>query len=109
MYCLALKFAEESYYTQVKAKTLNGLAEIHRQKEELESALAKHLEAIDLLKKIGAKCDLAEAYFQISLTYQKLQRSDESKINFDRAILLFTEMSAPKQVEKVLSCSTYHI
>ncbi len=109
MYCLALKFAEESYYTQVKAKTLKGLEEIHRQKEELESALDKHLEAIDLLKKIGAKCDLAEAYFQISLTYQKLQRSDESKINFDRAILLFTEMSAPKQVEKVLSCSTYHI
>lgn len=102
MYHRALLFAQESHYTQVKAKTLNGLAEIHRQQEEFELALTNHLEAIELLDKIGAKCDLAEAYFQLALTYQKMNKLDESKINFDKAIQLFSQMEAPKQVEKVL-------
>lgn len=101
MYSKALLFAQESHYTQVKAKTLTGLAEIHRQQEQFELALSNHLEAIELLDKIGAKCDLAEAYFQLGLTYQKMKLED-SKINFDQAIQLFTQMEAAKQVEKVL-------
>ena len=52
MYFLALKFTEESHYTQGKAKTLNGLAEICRQHEEFDLALANHLEAIELLDKL---------------------------------------------------------
>lgn len=101
MYCKALGFAEESHYTQIKAKTFNGLAEMHRQRKAYELALANHLEAINLLDEIGAKCDLAEAHFQLGLTYQKMNKLDQSKMNFDRAIQLFTEMEAPKQVEKV--------
>ena len=103
MYHRALEFAKESHYLQVRAKTLNGLAQMYRQQEEFELALANHLEAVEILDKIGAKCDLAEAYFQLGLTYQKMQ-VDESKINFDKAIQLFTQMEAPKQVEKVLNC-----
>ena len=103
MYHIALEFAKESHYLQVRAKTLNGLAQMYRQQEEFELALANHLEAVEILDKIGAKCDLAEAYFQLGLTYQKMQL-DESKINFDKAIQLFTQMEAPKQVEKVLNC-----
>ncbi|MEH1894354.1 MAG: tetratricopeptide repeat protein [Nostoc sp.] len=99
----ALTFAEESHYMQVKAKTLNGLAEIHREQADFELALAHHREAIELLDKIDAKCDLAEAYFQLGLTYQKMAKPDESQINFNRAIQLFTEIQAPKQVEKILT------
>lgn len=92
---------------QVKAKTINGLAEIHRQQTDFALALANHTEAIELLDKIGAKCDLAEAYFQLGLTNQKMVNPDESQMNFNRAIQLFTEIKAPKQVEKVsnLWCS----
>ncbi|MEH1796978.1 tetratricopeptide repeat protein [Nostoc sp.] len=99
----ALTFAEESHYMQVKAKTLNGLAEIHREQADFELALAHHREAIELLDKIDAKCDLAEAYFQLGLTYQKMAKPDESQMNFNRAIQLFTEIQAPKQVEKILT------
>ncbi|MEH2231449.1 MAG: tetratricopeptide repeat protein [Nostoc sp.] len=102
----ALTFAEESHYMQVKAKTLNGLAEIHQQQTDFALAIANHTEAIELLDKIGAKCDLAEAYFQLGLTNQNMSKPDESQINFDRAIQLFTEIKAPKQVEKVLKCAT---
>jgi len=101
MFCQALTFAEESHYMQVKAKTLNGLAEIHRQQNDFESALTNHLEAIELLDKIGAKCDLAEAYFQLGFTYTTMAKPDESTMNFNRASQLFSEMKAPKQVEKV--------
>ncbi|MCC5640047.1 tetratricopeptide repeat protein [Nostoc sp. CHAB 5844] len=102
----ALNFAEASHYMQVKAKTLNGLAEIYRQQADYQLALAHHTEAIELLDKIGAKCDLAEAYFQLGLTYQKLAKVDISQMYFHQAIQLFTEIKAPKQVAKisVISC-----
>ncbi|BAZ29664.1 TPR repeat-containing protein [Cylindrospermum sp. NIES-4074] len=110
MFHNALNFAEESNYMQVKAKTLNGLAEIHRQQADFELALNNHREAIELLDKIGAKCDLAEAYFQLGLTYLKMEKFEGSKDNFNRAIQLFKEMKAPKQVEKVLKfCSTVRV
>ncbi|WP_375503052.1 tetratricopeptide repeat protein [uncultured Nostoc sp.] len=100
----ALTFAEESHYMQVKAKILNGLAEIHRQ-QTFALALTHHTEAIELLDKIGAKCDLAETYFQLGLTYQKMAKPDKSRMNFNRAIQLFTEIKAPKQVEKISNCA----
>ena len=101
MFSMALKFAESSHYTQVKAKSLNGLAEIYRRQQEFEMALKNHLEAIELLEKIGAKCDLAEAYFQLNLTYQGMGNKSESRVNIEKAVRLFDEINAPKQVSKV--------
>ena len=101
MFLMALKFAEESHYTQVKAKSLNGLAEIYRINQEFESALENHLAAIELLDKIGAKCDLAEAYFQLGLTYQCMGEESESQVNVEKAVRLFGEIKAPKQVGKI--------
>ncbi len=111
MFLMALKFAEESHYTQVKAKSLNGLAEIYRKQEDFELALKNHLAAIELLDKIGAKCDLAEAYFQLSLTYKNIGSDSRSQVNADKAIRLFKEIEAPKQVEKInyqLSINNFH-
>jgi tetratricopeptide (TPR) repeat protein len=101
MFRRAIAFAEESHYTQVKGKALDGLAQLYRINEEFETALSHHLEAIELLDKIGAKCDLAEAYYQLGLTYQKMSETEKIQENFDKAIQLFNEMEAPKQVEKV--------
>ncbi len=101
MYREAIQFAEETHYTQVRAKALYGLAELYRGQEDFTTALSHHLESIELLDRIGAKCDLAEAYYQLALTYQKMGLIDQSQENFDKAIQLFEEMEAPKQVEKV--------
>jgi tetratricopeptide (TPR) repeat protein len=101
MYREAIQFAEETHYTQVKAKALYGLAELYRIQEDFTTALSHHLESIALLDQIGAKCDLAEAYYQLGLTYQKMGVIDQSQENFDKAIQLFEEMEAPNQVEKV--------
>ncbi|MBD2301599.1 tetratricopeptide repeat protein [Nostoc sp. FACHB-190] len=97
----ALTFAEAGHYMQVKAKTLNSLAEIYRQQTDYQLALINHTAAIELLEQIGAKCDLAEAYFQLGLTYQQLAKTDISQMYFQQAIQLFTEIQAPKQVEKI--------
>jgi tetratricopeptide (TPR) repeat protein len=103
MFLMALKFAESSHYTQVQAKSLNGLAEIYRRQKTFESALENHLAAIELLDKIGAKCDLAEAYFQLGLTYKSMRREGERKVNVEKALGLFKEINAPKQVERITS------
>lgn len=106
-----LTFAEVAHYTQIQAKTLNGLAEIHRQQADFRTALDYHAEAIVRLDKIGAKCDLAEVYFQQGRTYQAMQNPDHSQPCFERAIALFAQMQAPKQVAKVMhySSSTAHL
>ncbi|WP_414549865.1 tetratricopeptide repeat protein [Anabaena sp. CCY 0017] len=101
MYNQAIDYAENSNYTQVKAKALTGLAELYRIQGYFEKALSNHSQSIELLDKIGAKCDLAEAYYQLGLTYQKMGETENSNTSFDEAIRLFNEMEAPKQVEKV--------
>ncbi|NQE36571.1 tetratricopeptide repeat protein [Microcoleus asticus] len=101
MYHNALLFAEESHYTQIKAKALYGLAELYRIQGEFETALSHHSESIELLDKIGAKSDLAEAYYQRALTYQKMGNTVDSEEYFNQAITLYEEMEAPKQIARV--------
>jgi hypothetical protein len=51
--------------------------------------------------KIGDKCNLAEAYYQLGLTYHRMDEISRSRDNFTQAIALFSEIQAPRQVEKV--------
>jgi hypothetical protein len=97
---MALSFAEKSHYTQVKGKTLNGLAQMHSS-HQFELALSYHNQAIELLDEIGAKCDLAIAYFQLGLTYGNMSKLEAKQDAFSRAIKLFEEMEAPKQIARV--------
>jgi tetratricopeptide (TPR) repeat protein len=106
MYEKAIIFSQESHYNQVKAKSLSGLAAIHCQEKQFNLAISSHLEAIEILEKIGAKCDLAEAYFQLGLTYQKMAKLSKSETCFAEAIKLFREIDAPRQVEKVSAFCT---
>lgn len=92
---------QENKFPQVEAKAISCLAEIYRDKEEFSTSLLKHSDAIEKLHQIGAKHDLAEAYYQIALTYQKMGELRRTEEHFARAIALFQEMQAPRQVEKV--------
>ncbi|MBS9392105.1 MAG: tetratricopeptide repeat protein [Dolichospermum sp. LBC05a] len=91
-----------SHYNPLVAKVLTGLAELYRIQDNFEEALFKHSQSIEIFHKIsGNRCDLVEAYFQLGLTYQKMGDFKNSQINFDEAIILFTAVEAPRQVEKV--------
>ena len=50
---------------------------------------------------MGAQYDLAEAYYQRGLTYQAVNQPNEGNICFERAIQIFEQIRAPKQVERV--------
>ena len=101
IYHLANLIEQSSFNVQVKAKILYGTAQLYREQRKFETALLHHTEAIEILDKIGSKCYLAEAYYQLGLTYQKMGNAQNSQENFDKAIQLFSEMEAPKQIEKV--------
>ena len=64
-------------------------------------AIDKHLEAIANMNKVSDKCNLAKAYYQLGLTYQRMGEVNQSRETFHQAIVIFNDMPAPKQVEKV--------
>ena len=88
-------------YTQAKSKAKCGLAQLYCDKKDYFKALRFHEEAINAFAEIGARYDLAEAYFQRALTYKKIGAIAKSRDDFDKAINLFKEMRAIKQVEKI--------
>jgi tetratricopeptide (TPR) repeat protein len=101
MFSQAQSYAEASHYIQVKAGALNGLAEIDREHYNFQAAIANHLAAKRLLETIEATCDLAEVYFQLGLTHQRMGELDKSITHFQAAIQLFEQIGASKQIEKV--------
>jgi len=48
-----------------------------------------------LRNKIGAKCELVEAYYQLGMTYQILGDREKSIANLQRALRLFKEIQVP--------------
>lgn len=98
----ALSFSESSHYTQVQGKSLTGLAAMQRQQGERSKAIAMLHQAIQVLEPLGAKCDLAEAYYQLGLTY-KVTDNHKSEAALKQAITLFEAIHAPRQIEKVMA------
>ena len=101
MYNRAITYAEQGRFGQLKGISLVGLAILYRGQGDMANALSKHIEALDLLCKVGAKRSCAEAYYQLGLTYQAMNEATMSYENFQKAIHYFNEMKAPKQVERV--------
>jgi tetratricopeptide (TPR) repeat protein len=103
MYNHAIQYAEESHFKQVKANALIGLGELYRIQKNYKTALVHHSESIKILEKIGAKCDLAEADFQLALTYQAMGDQPNSQIYFDKALELWgpEQIDAPEQRKRV--------
>ncbi|WP_299489530.1 NB-ARC domain-containing protein [Acaryochloris sp. IP29b_bin.137] len=107
----ALTVAETSHYPQVQARTLLGRAAIHRHQGHFANAVVDHKQAISLLKQLQATCDLAEAHFQLGLTYQAMHQTGDTQgvafghrdRHFRQAIQLFTAMNAPFQIQRVLA------
>ena len=96
----AIAFCQESHYIQIKAKALTCLAIIKRNAKNFTAAQQDHTKAIQQLEKIGAKCDLAEAYYQYALTLQQFEREPESQTYLRNAIQLFQQIEAPQQIAK---------
>ena len=101
MYDKLISCLNDNPHERFKGKALTGLAELYRLQLDFETALSHHAESIEILDKLGAKCDLAEAYYQRGLTHQAMGNSSNSLADFQEAIRLYEDMEAPKQVAKV--------
>jgi tetratricopeptide (TPR) repeat protein len=102
IYQQTLTFCHTGNYLQIQGRTLTGLAQLHRRQNNLTIAQTTHLQAIEILDRLGAKCDLAEAYYQAGLTWQQAGDLRQSQIYWDiHAYKLFTEIDAPQQIAKI--------
>ena len=106
LYQTAIAFADVGHYLQIKAKTLTGLGEVARKQARFTEAVDYHQRAIAILEQVGARCDLAEAHFQLALTIRACGPSIQSpaataRSHADTAMRLFTDINAPVQVAKV--------
>jgi tetratricopeptide (TPR) repeat protein len=101
LFTQAFASAETGEYPQVKARTLNSLAQLHRQQGETDYAMMLHTEAIELLEGIGARCDLAEAHLQCGLTDAALGNRTSAQQQFEVAQDLFAAIPAPQQIDRV--------
>ena len=98
----AIAFSQSSHYTQIKAKSLIGLGNIERFNDNYIKANIHHQQAVELLEKIAAKCDLAEAYFQWGLTLSYNRCLIQSNVCFQKAIAIYQQIPAPRQIEGII-------
>jgi len=94
-------FACQRDYVQFQVKALNGLCQVYRKENCIQKALNKNLESLALLAQVTSKSDKAEAYFQLGLTYQAMREHDQAEEYKAKALELFAQMEAPKQIERV--------
>lgn len=96
----AIAFSQESHYIQSLAKSIISLAIIARKQNNLTTAIEYHLQSISFLENIGAKCDLAESYYQYAVSLQQANNLDSQKFQ-EKAIQLYRQIEAPQQIKKV--------
>jgi len=97
----AIDHCRQNQFSFLEARAISCLASLYREQGEFAVAIAKHLEAIANMNTVSDKCNLAKAYYQLGLTYQKMGNVHQSREMFKVAIAIFSDMPAPKQVEKV--------
>jgi tetratricopeptide (TPR) repeat protein len=100
IYNTALQFSRKARYRQLESKAMYGLAEAYRNIGDLTNAKEFCLQAKDILTKIESKLDLAKVLVEEALIASEM-RELGCQDNFEMAIALFTELNAPKQVERV--------
>jgi tetratricopeptide (TPR) repeat protein len=97
----ALTHSERSDFIEIHAKALSGSAQIYRTLGQLDTAIDRHTRAIEILDRIDAKCDLAGAYAQRGLTYQRMGNAEQACQDKGTAIGSFRAMNLPRQVRWV--------
>ena len=100
IYNTALKFSHTTSHRQLDAKAMYGLAEIYRNIGDLPKAKEFCLQAKDILTKIESKLDMAKVLVEEALIAREMLELGCDD-NFENEIALFTELNAPKQVERV--------
>lgn len=97
----AITHCHHNQFSFLEARAISCLASLYREQGDLITAVEKHQEAINSMITVSDKCNLAKAYYQLGLTYQRMGEINQSRETFEEAIAIFYHMPAPKQVVKV--------
>ncbi|WP_158467599.1 tetratricopeptide repeat protein [Pseudanabaena biceps] len=100
IYNTTLKFSHETSHRQLEGKAMYGLAETYRNIGDLTKAKEYCLQSKNILMKIESKLDLAKVLVEEALIAREM-REHGYQDDFEKAIALFTELNAPKHVERV--------
>jgi tetratricopeptide (TPR) repeat protein len=100
IYNTTLEFSHETSHRQLEGKAMYGLAETYRNIGDLTKAKECCLQAKDILMKIESKLDLAKVLVEEALIAREM-REHSYQDNLEKAISLFTELNAPKHIERV--------
>jgi tetratricopeptide (TPR) repeat protein len=100
IYNTALQFSHATSNKPLEGKTMRRIVVVYRNIGDLPKAKECCLQAKDILTKIESKLDLAKVLVEEALIAREMQELGCDD-NFEKAIALFTELNAPKQVERV--------
>jgi len=100
VYNTTLEFSREISNRLFESKAMCGLAETYRKMGDLTKAKEYCLQSKNILMKIESKLDLAKVLVEEALIAREM-REHGYQDNFEKAIALFTELNAPKHVERV--------
>lgn len=93
--------ALSSSHTQIHARALSYMGRLCAAEADFSNALAYHDQAICLLERLAAQCDLAESHFLAGLTWQEKGEAVKYRGHFAQAELLFSAIGAAAQVTRV--------
>ena len=97
----SMKLSEQYGYEQAIAKAKIGLAEIKRLEKKYDTFDNYYTPAISIFTRIGAKPDLADAYFERAKNHFLLGEKQKGNHYIDLSIKLYTEIGAKKQRDKI--------
>ncbi|MFN9759622.1 MAG: NACHT domain-containing protein [Pseudanabaena sp.] len=100
IYNTALQFSHTTSNKPLEGKTMRRIVVVYRNIGDLPKAKECCLQAKDILTKIESKLDLAKILVEEALIAREMREHGYDD-NFEMAIALFTELNAPKQVERV--------
>ncbi len=80
---------------------LSTLAKLKFMAGKFHETLDLLRQSITLCEEIGTNFFLAESYLQLGLTYQAMREHDQAEEYKTKALELFAQMEAPKQIERV--------
>ena len=94
-------FAKKNSFQFAQNLSVLGEAYLYIDQENHLIGIEKLLYVKNDFRKTGSKHELADTYFQLGLTYQAMGEHDQAEEFKAKAIKLFAQMEAPKQIDRV--------
>lgn len=102
-YQQAIDFSRSSHFLQIEARAIAGVARLERCQEKYDRAREYHQKPIAIFQKIGAICDLADAYYEYGSSARAAGNFSQAQQHWQQSLQLYRQIDAPRQIEKIRS------